>query len=63
MIDANRLASGIVRVDDGRGFYHGLEELECCAQCDTANVRSVKTARGGIQKIKAQPDDISVPED
>jgi hypothetical protein len=37
MIDANRLASGIVRVDDGRGFYHGLEELECCAQCDTAN--------------------------
>jgi hypothetical protein len=33
MIDANRLASGIVRVGDGRGFvircqnYHGHEEL------------------------------------
>jgi len=32
------------------------------AQCGTANVRSVtqETARGGMQKIKAQPDDISV---
>ena len=32
------------------------------AQCGTANVGSVtqETARGGMQKIKAQPDDISV---